>query len=167
MMRIFNESSDNDLNNLKFFDEKQIDNQTSSGTYDDGRVPSAPNDDVNDQTCTRISDSSDDSDADFVTFMGDNPSSEGNDPSSSNMNTQSDLPKSNRAIDRYKSRLADKGFSQRDGFYYLETFSPVVKMSTVRCMLNVAICNNWNLFQLDIMALAMEALVDAIDIDSG
>ncbi|GKF21668.1 ribonuclease H-like domain-containing protein, partial [Tanacetum coccineum] len=50
----------------------------------------------------------------------------------------------------YKVRVVAKGFSQREGFYYLETFSPVVKMSTVRCMLNVSICNNWDLFQLDI-----------------
>ncbi|GJW21165.1 ribonuclease H-like domain-containing protein [Tanacetum coccineum] len=39
---------------------------------------------------------------------------------------------------------------KRGGFDYLETFSPVVKMSTVRCMLNVDMCNHWDLFQLDI-----------------
>ncbi|GKE37882.1 putative RNA-directed DNA polymerase [Tanacetum coccineum] len=53
-------------------------------------------------------------------------------------------------IERYKARVVAKGFSQREGFDYLETFSPVVKMSTVGCMLNVAICNGWDLFQLDI-----------------
>ncbi|GJV73619.1 ribonuclease H-like domain-containing protein [Tanacetum coccineum] len=39
---------------------------------------------------------------------------------------------------------------KREGFDYLETLSPVVKMSTVRNMLNVAMCNNWDLFQLNI-----------------
>nr|GEW46252.1 ribonuclease H-like domain-containing protein [Tanacetum cinerariifolium] len=58
--------------------------------------------------------------------------------------------KSTGKIKRYKARLVAKGFSQRDGFDYLETFSPIVKMSTIRCMLNVAMCNNWDLFQLDI-----------------
>ncbi|GJT66989.1 ribonuclease H-like domain-containing protein [Tanacetum coccineum] len=53
-------------------------------------------------------------------------------------------------IERNKARVVAKGFSQRKGFDYLETFSHVVKMSIVRCVLNVAICNGWDLFQLDI-----------------
>ncbi|GJY63559.1 ribonuclease H-like domain-containing protein [Tanacetum coccineum] len=32
----------------------------------------------------------------------------------------------------------------------LELSTPVVKMFTLRCMLNVLLCNNWDLFQLDI-----------------
>ncbi|GKB50819.1 putative RNA-directed DNA polymerase [Tanacetum coccineum] len=58
--------------------------------------------------------------------------------------------KSTGEIERYKARVVAKGFSQREGFDYLETFIPVVKMSTIRCMFNVAICNGWDLFQLDI-----------------
>ncbi|GJT43910.1 putative RNA-directed DNA polymerase [Tanacetum coccineum] len=40
--------------------------------------------------------------------------------------------KSTGEIERYKARVVAKGFSQREEFDYLETFSPVVKMSTVR-----------------------------------
>ncbi|GJW82025.1 putative RNA-directed DNA polymerase [Tanacetum coccineum] len=58
--------------------------------------------------------------------------------------------KSTGEIERYKARVVAKGFSQREGFDYLETFSLVVQMSTVKWMLNVAICNNWDLFQLEI-----------------
>nr|GEY38093.1 copia protein [Tanacetum cinerariifolium] len=40
--------------------------------------------------------------------------------------------KSTGEIERYKARVVAKGFSLKEGFDYLEIFSPVVKMSTVR-----------------------------------
>ncbi|GKF30083.1 ribonuclease H-like domain-containing protein, partial [Tanacetum coccineum] len=40
--------------------------------------------------------------------------------------------KSTGEIERYKARVVAKGFSQSEGFDYLETLSPVVKISTVR-----------------------------------
>nr|GEY03384.1 hypothetical protein [Tanacetum cinerariifolium] len=40
--------------------------------------------------------------------------------------------KSTGEIERYKVRVVAKRFSQKEGFYYLETFSSIFKMSTVR-----------------------------------
>ncbi|GJZ59527.1 ribonuclease H-like domain-containing protein, partial [Tanacetum coccineum] len=58
--------------------------------------------------------------------------------------------KSDGEIDRYKTRLVAKGFNQKEGIDYKETFSPVIKMVTVRCLLNLVVLNGWPIFQLDV-----------------
>ncbi|GJT99861.1 ribonuclease H-like domain-containing protein [Tanacetum coccineum] len=58
--------------------------------------------------------------------------------------------KSNGEIDRYKARLVAKGFNQMKGVDFEETFSPIVKMFTVRCLLNLDVLNCWPIYQLDV-----------------
>ncbi|KAI9195984.1 hypothetical protein LWI28_020033 [Acer negundo] len=51
---------------------------------------------------------------------------------------------------RYKARLMVKGFHQCLGVDFNKTFSPVMKLVTVRLILTIAITNDWPLRQLDV-----------------
>lgn len=56
---------------------------------------------------------------------------------------------SDGSILRHKARLVAKGFHQNPGIDYFETFSPVVKASTIRIVLHLAVSYRWSLRQLD------------------
>ena len=54
------------------------------------------------------------------------------------------------SLDRYKARWVLRGFTQRPGVDFDETFSPVVKPATIRTVLSLAISMDWPIHQLDV-----------------
>lgn len=57
---------------------------------------------------------------------------------------------SNGSVDRFKAHLVDKGFNQRPGADYHDTFTPVVKPTTIRLVFSIVVSHGWPLHQLDI-----------------
>ena len=58
--------------------------------------------------------------------------------------------KADGSIDRYKARLVAKGYNQHESLDFHETFSPVIKHTTIRLLLSFAVSNMWCIHQIDI-----------------
>jgi hypothetical protein len=67
--------------------------------------------------------------------------------------------KSDGTIDKYKARLVTKGYAHREGIDYIETFSLVAKLDTIRMVLALAAQYKWTIFQMDVKSTFLNGYV--------
>ena len=58
--------------------------------------------------------------------------------------------RSDGSIERYKTRLVAKDFTQEYGIDYEENFALIASISSVRALLAIAAASKWDLFQIDV-----------------
>jgi hypothetical protein len=68
--------------------------------------------------------------------------------------------KADGTLDKYKAHLVAKGYKQRYGINYEDTFSPVVKAATIRIVLSVAVAQGWSLRQLDVLNAFLHGVLE-------
>ena len=50
----------------------------------------------------------------------------------------------------FKARLVTKGYTQREDIDYVETFSPVAMLKSIRILLSIVACLDFEIWQMDV-----------------
>ena len=58
--------------------------------------------------------------------------------------------KADGSVEWYKALLVAKGFTQEYGIDYEETFAFVAHLTSVRCLIVLAVVHHWPLYQMDV-----------------
>lgn len=68
--------------------------------------------------------------------------------------------KANGELDKYKARLVARGFTQQSGVVYQETFSPVVRLESVRVLLALAAQHKLFMVNFDIKTAYLHGRIE-------
>ncbi|KAK3034182.1 hypothetical protein RJ639_034322 [Escallonia herrerae] len=53
-------------------------------------------------------------------------------------------------IEKYKARLVVKGYRQKEGLDYFDTYSPVNRITSIRILIAIVAINNLKIHQMDV-----------------
>jgi hypothetical protein len=63
-------------------------------------------------------------------------------------------------IERYKERLVVKGYSQKEGEDYFDTYSPVARLTTIQVLLSLAASHGLIVHQMDVKTAFLHGELD-------
>ena len=64
------------------------------------------------------------------------------------------------SIEKYKARFVARGFSQKEGVDYEETFSPLERYTSIRAIMVLASMMKWDLNQMDVKTTFLNGVIE-------
>jgi hypothetical protein len=64
------------------------------------------------------------------------------------------------SIEKYKARFVARGFSQKEGIDYEETFAPVARYTSIRTIIALAAKMKWTLHQMDVKTTFLNGVIE-------
>lgn len=64
------------------------------------------------------------------------------------------------SIEKYKARFVARGFSQKEGMDYEETFAPVARYTSIRTIIAIAASKGWKLHQMDVKTAFLNGVIE-------
>ena len=66
------------------------------------------------------------------------------------------------SIEKYKAGFVARGFSQKEGVDYDETFAPVARYTSIRSIIAITSAMGWKLYQIDVKTSFLNDIVDRL-----
>jgi hypothetical protein len=63
-------------------------------------------------------------------------------------------------IEKYKARFVARGFSQKEGVDYEETFAPVAKYASIRAVISTTSKMGWRIHQMDVKISFLNGVIE-------
>jgi hypothetical protein len=63
-------------------------------------------------------------------------------------------------IEKYKARFVARGFSQKEGEDYDETFAPIAKYTSIKSIIVIAFVMGWKLHQMDVKTAFLNGVIE-------
>ena len=68
--------------------------------------------------------------------------------------------KADGSIDKYKAQLVAKGYKQKEGLDYFDTYSPVSRITSIRMLIAIASLNNMEIHHMDVKTTFLNGGLD-------
>ena len=66
----------------------------------------------------------------------------------------------NGSIEKHKTRFMARGFSQKEGIDYEETFAPVARCTSIRSVLSLATVMKWKIHKMDVKTAFLNGVME-------
>jgi hypothetical protein len=66
------------------------------------------------------------------------------------------------SIEKYKARFVARGFSQKEGIDYEETFAHVARYTSIRTIIALATKMKWKLHQMDVKTTFLNGVIEEV-----
>jgi hypothetical protein len=64
------------------------------------------------------------------------------------------------SVDKFKARFVAKGFSQKEGIDFSETFAPMARYSSIRAVISIAAELGWQIHQMDVKTTFLNGVIE-------
>ena len=64
------------------------------------------------------------------------------------------------SIEKFKARFVAKGYAQKEGIDYEETFAPIARYTSIRSIISLVAQMGWEIHQMDVKTVFLNGVIE-------